>query len=91
MTRTAGVLSTLAVTLGLAACGGSELSKEEFVAKADKICTESDKKTDALAEPKSAEEIPAYVDKGKPIVEEQIKKLKDLEDQAPESVKSDYS
>jgi hypothetical protein len=74
-------LASLTVLL-LAACGGgggsSRLSKSEFDAKANAICDEYQGKINAVPEPKNMKDVPTYIDKVLPLVEEGTSKLDDL-------------
>ena len=85
------VLATLIVLL-LAACGGgggggsSRLSKSEFDSKANEICDKYQKKINDVPQPKNLKNIPAYIDKVLPIVEEGTSKLDDL--QPPKDMQS---
>jgi hypothetical protein len=72
------------VVFVLAGCGGggggsSRLSRSEFDAKANSICDSYQKKINDVPQPKNATDIPSYIDKVLPIVEEGTSKLDDLE------------
>lgn len=71
-----------AIALALAACGGDgdeRLSQAELQEQANAICATYDKRIDELAVPSAVEEIPAYVAKAAPIVEDEIDALKELD------------
>jgi hypothetical protein len=76
-------LAPVVVSFALASlttsCGGEErLSQEEFVSKGNAICAKYDKRVDAVGEPENIQEVPEYVDKLLPIVEEQIEEMRAL-------------
>jgi hypothetical protein len=72
-----------------AACGGDDrLSREELVAQADAICAKHEERLDALEEPESIEDVEAFAAEARPIFEEGVEELKDLE--PPEDVQEDY-
>jgi hypothetical protein len=75
-------LALLTVLL-LAACGGgggsSRLSKSEFDAKANDICDKYLGEIDAVPAPKEIKDVPAYIDKVLPLIEEATSKLDDLQ------------
>lgn len=86
----------LAVTLGLAAaipvaCGGGDdrLSQAEFQQRANAICERYDAKISALGSPSTPEEIPAFVQKGIPLIEQGLAELRALN--PPEDVEDDYN
>ena len=80
MARGALTLVASAATLALAACGGDEqLTQAELREQANAICARYDKRIDELAVPSTVEEIPAYVAKAAPIVEDEIDALKELD------------
>ena len=76
-----------AVTLlVIAACGGDDssggssepLTKAEFIAAADAICTEADEKNNALPEPTSIDDAIEVLEDGLAIFEEQLEALQAL-------------
>jgi hypothetical protein len=75
----APALITLALIL--AGCGGGggddRLSKEEFIAAADAICTEANDRIDALGEP-TLENVSEYVTEAEAISREQLASLRAL-------------
>jgi hypothetical protein len=78
----------------LAGCGGggggsSRLSKSEFDAKASSICDTYQKKISDVPQPKDVKDIPGYIDKVLPIVEEGTSKLDDLKPPADMQAKVD--
>jgi hypothetical protein len=85
-------LALLAVpALALAACGGEDkLTRQEFVAQADKICADADRKTQALPDPKSPDDLAALIKQAKPIAEQQRDQLRDLQGKAPDEVAGDF-
>jgi len=74
--RNSLLLASLAVAVALtsAGCGeskgGDRLSKEDYVRRADAICTAHEKRLDALAEPKTIEEVETLAERAKPIAED---------------------
>jgi hypothetical protein len=81
MARGALTLAASAALLALAACGGEEqqLSQAELREQGNAICARYDKQIDEIAVPSSVEQIPAYVAKAAPIVEDEIEALKELD------------
>ena len=80
MARGALTLAASAALLALAACGGEEqLSQAEFRGQGNAICARYDKQIDEIPVPTAIEEIPAYVTKAAPIVENEIGALKELD------------
>jgi hypothetical protein len=81
------------VVFVLAGCGGgggsSRLSKSEFDAKASSICDTYQKKISDVPQPKDVKDIPGYIDKVLPIVEEGTSKLDDLKPPADMQSKVD--
>ena len=73
---------TLTLALGITACGGEDrMSKEDYQAELRKICTESERKTDDVAEPTRAtpEAIADYLQRLRDINADAIKKFEGLE------------
>lgn len=80
--------STLAAAALLATgCGEEPLSRAEYVTQADAICTDYAARQDKLGEPKSVKDIERLAGQTKPLVEEQLGKLRDL--QAPDELADD--
>jgi hypothetical protein len=69
--------------------GGDRLSQEEFQQQADAICEKYDKKIQALGSPQSPADIPAYVQKGIPLLRQGIAELRALK--PPADVEDDYN
>jgi hypothetical protein len=80
--RLLGITAASAAAILLAACGGGggdqALSADEFRQQADSICKEYEGRIDDLGSPSSLDELPDYVDKVIPIIEEGNSKLADL-------------
>ena len=77
----------------LAACGGGDgsgerLSEEEFREQANAICADYNEQIADLGTPTSPADIPDYVERGIPIIEEGIAKLRELN--PPEELADDY-
>jgi hypothetical protein len=75
-----------------AGCGGGgegRLSQEEFRQQANAICEKYDKKIQALGSPQSPADIPAYVQKGIPLLRQGIAELRALN--PPADVEDDYN
>jgi ABC-type glycerol-3-phosphate transport system substrate-binding protein len=86
------ILATLSAAV-LAACGGGDasserLSEEDFREQANAICTDYNEQIADLGSPASPEDIPDYVERGIPIIEEGIAKLRELN--PPEELADDY-
>jgi hypothetical protein len=80
MARRALTLAASAALLALPACGGEEqLSQAEFREQGNAICARYDKQIDEIPVPAAVEDIPAYVTKAAPIVENEIGALKELD------------
>jgi hypothetical protein len=84
MTRTAVSFAAAVgatASLVLAACGGGDggLSREEFLSEADSICTEYDRRIQEIDEPQSIDDIERYADEAKPVIEEGMSELRELE------------
>ena len=75
-------LASMAAAAVFAACGGGggdqALSANEFRQQADAICTEYEGKIEDVGSPSSLDELPDFVDKVIPIIEEGNSKLADL-------------
>lgn len=69
--------------------GGDRLSQEEFRQQANAICEKYDKKIQALGSPQSPADIPAYVQKGIPLLRQGIAELRALN--PPADVEDDYN
>jgi hypothetical protein len=69
--------------------GGGRLSQEEFQQQANAICDKFDKKIQALGSPQSPADIPAYVQKGVPLLRQGIAELRALK--PPADVEDDYN
>jgi hypothetical protein len=87
------VLATIAVLAVATACGGGggggdRLSKEEFQQRANAICQRYDEKIKAIGSPTSPADIPAFVEKGVPLLQQGIAELRAL--QPPEELQHDY-
>jgi hypothetical protein len=90
MTLLPRLLVPLAACAALAAagCGGSDsnsgsgggdrLSDAEYKTQATKICTDSEKATDALDQPTKAEEVKPFLQKGIDITQKAVDDFKDL-------------
>jgi flagellar hook-length control protein FliK len=89
--RIAGLAGLVVGGLLAAGCGGGggdRLSEEEFREQANAICEEYDQKIAALGSPTSPEDIPAFVEKGIPLIEQGLAELRDLN--PPEELQEDY-
>ncbi|MBA2348532.1 MAG: hypothetical protein H0V81_09590 [Solirubrobacterales bacterium] len=76
---------TLAACVALAACGGDTLTADEYRKQADAICKDFDAKQKELPDPKSIADFGKLTDEAKPLIEDQIEQLRDLE--APDELK----
>jgi hypothetical protein len=90
--RVLGIAAMGAVAVLIAACGGGgggeALSAEEFRQQADAICKDYEGQINDLGSPNSLDELPAFVDKVIPIIEEGNAKLADLE--PPDELAEDW-
>jgi hypothetical protein len=90
--RVLGIAAIGAVAVFIAACGGGggsqALSAEEFRQQADAICKDYEGQIKDLGSPSSLDELPAFVDKVIPIIEEGNAKLADLE--PPDELAEDW-
>jgi hypothetical protein len=77
--RGAAALVAGATALAAAGCGGEErLSRAEFQRQGNAICAKYDRQIEAIGTPASVEEVPEYVDKALPVIEQQIEEMRDL-------------
>jgi hypothetical protein len=76
----------------LAACGGGgggdRLSKQEFQQRANATCTTYEKKVNELGNPQSPSQIPQYVEKGIPLIQQGVAELRRLH--PPADLQEDY-
>jgi hypothetical protein len=90
--RTRVALGTIALAALLAGCGGDgsddRLSEEEFRSQANAICADFNEKLNAVPAPESPEDIPEFVDRGIPLVEQGLAELRALN--PPEELQEDY-
>jgi hypothetical protein len=90
--RLALAIAAAALSLVAAGCGGSggdqALTADEFRQQADAICKVYEGKISDLGSPSSLDELPDYVDKVIPIIEEGNGKLADLN--PPEELSDDW-
>jgi hypothetical protein len=88
----AAVTGLVAAVLVFAGCGGDgggdRLSREEFVSRADAICTRYEAKLDALGQPQNVEELSEFADKAVPIAEDGREELGEL--RPPENLQATY-
>jgi hypothetical protein len=82
-------LLSAALAAGCGGGGGGGLSQEEFQQQANAICEKYDKKIQALGSPQSPADIPAYVQKGIPLLQQGIAELRALN--PPADVEDDYN
>jgi hypothetical protein len=90
--RLAALVSVAAVVL--VACGGGDgsgdrLSEEEFRQQANGICADYNERIADLGSPTSPEDIPDYVERGIPVIEEGIARLRELN--PPEDLEDDFN
>ena len=71
-----------AVTVGVAGCGESNgsdrLSKEDYLKRADAVCTAYDHRLEELPEPKTIEGVVTLADEAKPVAERGLAELRKL-------------
>jgi hypothetical protein len=89
----ARIILALVLAALLSGCGGDEdgdrLSAEEFRTQANAICAEYNQTIADLGEPPSPEEIPGYVDRVIPVVEDGLAELRALN--PPAELEEDYN
>ena len=80
----------LVLVLAVAACGGGDdgLTREELVSQADAICVEFERKIDELEEPESIEALARFAREARPIFEDGLDRLRELE--PPEDLQVTY-
>jgi hypothetical protein len=90
--RLALAIAAAALSLVAAGCGGDggdqALTADDFRQQADAICKQYEGKISDLGSPSSLDELPDYVDKVIPIIEEGDGKLADLN--PPEELSDDW-
>jgi hypothetical protein len=90
MARGPWILAAVAATLSAAACGGGDgpLSQAEFRERGNEICARFDKQIDEIPLPAATDDIPSYVEKAGPLVEDELAELKALDppDEAKETL-----
>jgi Tfp pilus assembly protein PilP len=70
----------LAVLVLAAGCGGDDrLSREEFVSEAEAICEDFDQRVNEVDEPESADDVERYVNEVRPVVEDGLDELRELQ------------
>ncbi len=77
--------ATLLVAAGCGGGGDKPLTKAEYAKQADAICTDTKAKQRKLGTPNSAADIAKLADKTKPIIKDEIKRLRALA--PPDSLK----
>lgn len=81
MSRSVWTLVASVAVLAAAGCGGGDgqLSQAEFRERGNEICARFDKQIDELPVPAATEDIPPYVEKAAPLVEDELAELKALD------------
>lgn len=80
MSRSVWTLVASVAVLAAAGCGGDgQLSQAEFRERGNEICARFDKQIDEIPLPAATEDIPAYVEKAAPLVEDELDELKALD------------
>lgn len=86
------VIALAAAAAATAGCGGGgsdgRLSTDEFRQRANAICERYDAKIAAIGSPTSPDDIPEFVDKGIPLIQQGIAELRALK--PPEEFEQDY-
>ncbi len=80
------MLMALVGMIALTACASGEeerLSRAEFLRQADAICATYARRLDAIPEPRTLRDVPAYVERGVPLAEEELSELEDLRPPEP--------
>jgi hypothetical protein len=83
------LVASVALALAVGGCGGEErLSQAAFVRQADAICKDYQGRQARLGTPKSIKDVARLSEATKPLVVEQLAKLRDLK--APKDVQGDF-
>jgi hypothetical protein len=84
-----GLAAALAAVTGCGGGGGGDrLSKEDFQQRANAVCQKYDTKIQALGSPSSPEDIPKFLEKGLPLIQQGVAELRSLK--PPEELEQDY-
>jgi hypothetical protein len=86
--RLAVGLTLVFVFLAAGCGGGGSTPKEEFQKQANAICKRYDQKIAALGAPSSPADIPQFVEKGIPLIEQGVAELRALKQ--PQELEADY-
>ena len=65
--------------VALGACSNGELTKEEFIEQADRLCREADQKTEGVEPPRTPAALKDFVDKASEITATLLDDLRELE------------
>jgi len=87
--RARKLIGVATATALLASCGGDDASDPEFVARADAICTDALRQINRLPQPQGNRELPELIRQSRPIVREELKRLRELEAPADEASRFD--
>ncbi|MDQ3770195.1 MAG: hypothetical protein M3370_12070 [Actinomycetota bacterium] len=79
LARLLAVPSVIAVAAVAVACGGDELSPEEFRGQANRICVEAEQAVERLDEPSSLEQAGEVLDEADQTLQDARDRLQDLE------------
>ena len=78
--RTRTVAAVVIAGLSAASCGGEEkLSKQDYIAQADKVCADIQAKIKTVPQPRTADALKGYVSKIKPLLTDAIDRFEALE------------
>lgn len=89
MRRALGLALVFACLAAGCGGGGSRLSKDEFHKQANAICKRYDQKIAALGAPSTPADIPEFVRKGIPLIEQGLAELRALK--PPQELEGDYN
>jgi hypothetical protein len=80
----------LGLLIFVSGCGGDDgLTQEEFISEAEAICEEFDRRVEEVDEPQSADDVERYVNEVRPVVEDGLNELTEL--QPPEELEEQWN
>jgi hypothetical protein len=80
----------LGLLIFVSGCGGDDgLTREEFISEAEAICEEFDQRVGEVNEPASADDVERYVNEVRPVVENGLNELTEL--QPPEELEEQWN
>ena len=71
--------AAVGIVLVVSACGGDErLTKAEYVRQADAICAKYERRLEALREPRTLRDVPAFIERGVPLAKRELAEFEEL-------------